>query len=73
MSSIHCKVLGVRDTAKGFRVAHVQVGQFFGDVPADDGIVAPGSAFLETRLRVRMGRLEIGLKAYPAEVGGVQS
>ena len=63
---MQCQVLAIRQTTGGMYVAHVQVGQFFGDVPAEEG-VKPGRAELRNKLRVRNGRLESVLRVYPDE------
>lgn len=63
---MQCQVLAVRQTPGGMLIAHVQVGTFFGDVPAEDGL-KPGRADLRNRLRVRQGRLESVLRVYPEE------
>ena len=65
---MHCQVLHVRATRSGFRVAHVQVGDLFGDVPAELGVTAGEPADLRPRYRVQRGRIEVaGLRAYPME------
>jgi hypothetical protein len=63
---MQCTVHAVRTTPGGMLIAHVQVAQYFGDVPAEDG-VKPGRADLRNRLRVKAGRLESVLRVYPEE------
>lgn len=63
---MQCQVLAVRPTPGGMLIAHIQVGPYFGDVPAEEGTKV-GQADLRNRLRVRQGRLESVLRVYPEE------
>lgn len=63
---MQCNVLATRTTQTGLLIAHVQAGQFFGDVLAEEG-VKPGKAELRNRLRVKNGRLEAILRVYPED------
>lgn len=64
---MQCTVYAVRTTTSGLLIAHVQVGQYFGDVPAEEG-VKPGLADLRNRIRVKQGRLESVLRVYPEDI-----
>jgi hypothetical protein len=61
-----CQVLQIRKTQGGMNIAHVNVGPYFGDVPAEDA-VKEGPADLRTKLRIRAGRIEAVLRVYPSE------
>lgn len=51
------KVLGVKETGKGFNVVHVQLGNLFGDCLATVDVVSPGDYELRSTILVREGRL----------------
>lgn len=53
-----CEVLAVRETKNGFRIAHIKVGQLYGDVPCDRQFAQAKEANLKPNLRVRNGRFE---------------
>jgi hypothetical protein len=56
------KVLAVRHIREGLFIAHVQVGEQFGDVPAAPGVKAGEPARLINKLQVREGRLQSSLR-----------
>lgn len=55
-------VLAVRTVSKGLRIAHVKVGQVFGDVPAGADVEAGAAAMLKVTLVSREGRLGASVK-----------
>lgn len=57
-----CEVLGIRETKGGMRIAHIKVGQMFGDAPVDRQFVQEPQAFLKPHLRIRNGRFEAVLR-----------
>lgn len=61
---MNCQVHQLRKTANGLTIAHVQVGPFFGDVPADESVKGSGPAFLKTKLVASKGRIEARLKVH---------
>lgn len=62
-----CEVLSVRETPRGFRIAHVKVGQMYGDVPCDRQFSERPQAELKPHLRVRNGRFEAVLRVQNEE------
>lgn len=59
---MECRVLAIREVAKGLRIAHVSAGGLFGDVPAGEEIKEPGPGWLRVKLVVREGRLSASLR-----------
>jgi len=57
-----CEVLAVRETKNGFRIAHIKVGQLYGDVPCDRQFTYDQIAELKPHLRIRNGRFEAALR-----------
>lgn len=57
-----CEVLGIKQTRTELRIAHVKVGQLFGDVPCDKHFIEAKQANLKPNLRVRNGRFEAFLQ-----------
>lgn len=55
-------VLQIRTVGKGIRIAHVQAGTLFGDVPATEDVFEGNQAQLVTTMGVRDGRLQAFLK-----------
>lgn len=51
------EVLHVKETGKGFNVAHVRAGNLFGDCLTAPDVVEPGEYWLKGTLQVREGRL----------------
>lgn len=51
------KVLGIKETGKGFNIAHVQLGNLFGDCLAVLEITQPGEYELRSTILVENGRL----------------
>jgi len=51
------RVLSVRTTRAGMRIAHVRAGELVGDCPAAPDVVEGGVGFLSVKPQVREGRL----------------
>lgn len=51
------KVLGIKETGKGYNIAHVQLGNLFGDCLAVPEITQPGEYELRSAIHVENGRL----------------
>ena len=51
------KVLGIKETGKSFNIAHVQLGNLFGDCLAVQEITQPGEYELRSTILVENGRL----------------
>ena len=51
------KVLGVKETGKGFNVAHIQLGSLFDNYLAVPEITQPGEYELRSTILVENGRL----------------
>lgn len=52
-----CQVLGMKKTSGGLPVAHIRVGDLFGDVLATKDVIGPGEYELKVTLREKEGRL----------------
>lgn len=59
------KVLGVRETGKGFNVVHVQLGNLFGDCLAVQEVTTPGEYELRSTIYVENGRLVPKIRVEP--------
>lgn len=57
-----CEVLGVKPTRTDLRIAHIKVGNLFGDVPCNKDFIEAKQANLKPNLRVRNGRFEAFLE-----------
>ena len=65
---MECQVLYVREVGRnGLRIAHVNAGGLFGDLPAAEGVKGPGPGVIRSRLTVTRGRLECRLQVQEKE------
>lgn len=55
---MECKVLGIKQVASGRRFAHIQMGQMFGELPAEEGVQPDTLGFVKVTAVARNGRIE---------------